>query len=97
MINEKTITNKEIKKLLDELLKNDREIKKQLKQLSPYGHLLDGWFPTHVVKEMLCISTSTLHRYMSDGTLPYSKIGHRTMFNQKDIFSLLDRNYRRGS
>lgn len=92
-----TITYKEIKKLLDELLKNDREIKKELKKLSPYGHLLDGWFPANAVKDMLCISNSTLHRYMNDGTLAYSKIGSRTLFNQKDIFQLLDQNYRKGS
>lgn len=92
-----TITYKDIKKLLEELLKNDREIKNELKKIQPYGLLLDGWFPASAVKDMLCISNSTLHRYMNDGTLPYSKIGSRTLFNQQDILKLLDRNYRKGS
>jgi|SRR5690554_3344547 len=86
----------DVKKLLNELLKSNRELKREISKLLPHTQLLDGWFPASFVKEMLGISNSTLHRYMTDGTLPFSKIGFRTMFNQKDILALLDRNYRRG-
>lgn len=86
----------DIKRLLDELIKSNREIQKELKKFLPHATLLDGWFPATYVKEMLGISSSTLHRYMNDGTLPYSKIGFRTLFHQNDIRALLERNYRRG-
>lgn len=86
---------KELKKLFEELLKNDRELKRELKKILPPSQLLDGWFPASHVKEMLGISSSTLHRFMTEGTLPYSKLGNRTMFNKDDIVELLKENYRR--
>lgn len=86
---------RDIAKLLNELAKTDREIKKELKKITQISSLVDGWFPASHVKEELGITHSTLNRYMSEGLLPYSKIGKRLMFNQKDILALLDRNYRR--
>lgn len=56
---------------------------------------LDGWVFIEQVKEILGISTSTVYRYIENGSLRASKVGSRYLFKVEDINTLLERNYRR--
>lgn len=52
---------------------------------------LEQWLDNQDVCRMLGVSLRTVQTYRSNGTLPYSQVGHKMFYRQKDIDMLLQR------
>lgn len=52
------------------------------------------WLKSYEVKNILNISTGTLQRLRSNGTIPYSKIGNITYYDAADIDQVIERKKR---
>ena len=64
----------------------------QIKRLSDDAFLED-WIDGQVVMQKLHISTRTLQTLRSNGTIPYTKIGHKIWYLRQDIERVLRTNY----
>ena len=84
---------KELTILNNKLLTAMSQLK--LNQSNEENSDLEGWVFMDQVKEILGISSSTVYRYIENGSLRASKVGSRYLFKVEDINTLLERNYRR--
>jgi hypothetical protein len=64
----------------------------QIKRLSDDAFLED-WIDGQVVMQKLHISPRTLQTLRSNGTIPYTKIGHKIWYLRQDIERVLRTNY----
>ncbi len=64
----------------------------QIKRLSDDAFLED-WIDGQVVMQKLHISPRTLQTLRSNGTVPYTKIGHKIWYLRQDIEKVLRSNY----
>lgn len=64
----------------------------QIKRLSGNAFLED-WIDGQVVMQKLHISPRTLQTLRSNGTIPYTKIGHKIWYLRQDIEKVLRTNY----
>lgn len=54
---------------------------------------LDDWIDGQVVMQKLHISARTLQTLRSNGTIPYTKIGHKIWYLKRDLERVLRDNY----
>jgi len=94
-MNTEFTVKRDIAKVLYELAKSDREIMNELKKITQSTPPAEDWFTASQVIDLLGITHSTLNRCMSEGRLPYSRLGKKLMFHQKDVLAQLDRNDKR--
>ena len=64
----------------------------QIKRLSDDAFLED-WIDGQVVMQKLHISPRTLQTLRTNGTIPYTKIGHKIWYLRQDIERVLRTNY----
>ena len=50
------------------------------------------YLKSYEVREMLNISTGTLHNLRVNGTLPFTKVGNILLYDQEDIVQILEAN-----
>lgn len=55
--------------------------------------LLEDWIDGQVVMQKLHISARTLQTLRSNGTIPYTKIGHKIWYLKRDLERVLRDNY----
>jgi len=61
---------------------------------NPYdGSRIEDWFDNQDVMQILHISTRTLQKLRSNGTLPYSRIGKKIYYHRQDIITILSTHY----
>jgi len=57
------------------------------------GSRIEDWFDNQDVMQILHISTRTLQKLRSNGTLPYSRIGKKIYYHRQDIIKILFTHY----
>lgn len=55
--------------------------------------LLEDWIDGQMVMQKLHISARTLQTLRSNGTIPYTKIGHKIWYLKRDLERVLRNNY----
>ena len=58
----------------------------------PREQTVKKYLKSYEVREMLNISTGTLHNLRVNGTLPYTRVGNILLYDQADIIKILDDN-----
>lgn len=58
----------------------------------PKAQKIKKYLKSYQVREMLNISTGTLHNLRVNGTLPYTRVGNILLYDQEDIIMLLETN-----
>lgn len=54
---------------------------------------LEDWIDGHAVMQKLHISARTLQTLQSNGTIPYTKVGHKIWYLKRDLERVLRSNY----
>lgn len=54
---------------------------------------LEDWIDGHAVMQKLHISARTLQTLRSNGTIPYTKVGHKIWYLKRDLERVLRSNY----
>jgi hypothetical protein len=62
----------------------------QVKELCSNGQTKGQWLNNQDVCELLQISHRTLQSYRDNGTLPYSRIGHKYYYKASDIEQIIN-------
>jgi len=57
------------------------------------GSRIEDWFDNQDVMQILHISTRTLQKLRTNGTLPYSRIGKKIYYHRHDIIKILSTHY----
>jgi len=57
------------------------------------GSRIEDWFDNQDVMQILHISTRTLQKLRSNGTLPCSRIGKKIYYHRRDIITILSTHY----
>ena len=75
-----------------DLVKFKREIVDEVKTLlaSIQQRPIKRWLKSFEVKELLHISTGTLHNLRTNGTLPFSKIGGIVFYDREAVEKVLE-------
>lgn len=78
----------------DDLQEFKHELLDDLKSLisEPNSQAGKRYLKSYQVREMLNISSGTLHNLRVNGTLPYAKVGGIILYDQDDIKTLLEVN-----
>jgi|GEM_PF-168902 len=58
----------------------------------PKAQKVKKYLKSYEVREMLNISTGTLHNLRVNGTLPFTKVGNILLYDQEDIVQILEAN-----
>lgn len=58
----------------------------------PNAQKIKKYLKSYEVREMLNISTGTLHNLRVNGTLPYTRVGNILLYDQADIINILEAN-----
>lgn len=58
----------------------------------PKAQKIKKYLKSYEVREMLNISTGTLHNLRVNGTLPYTRVGNILLYDQSDIINILEAN-----
>ena len=58
----------------------------------PKSQKVKKYLKSYEVREMLNISTGTLHNLRVNGTLPYTRVGNILLYDQADIIDILESN-----
>ena len=58
----------------------------------PKAHKIKKYLKSYQVRDMLNISTGTLHNLRVNGTLPYTRVGNILLYDQEDIINILEAN-----
>lgn len=53
------------------------------------GHQRDRFLKSYQVKDLLNVSTGTLHKLRHNGTLPYTKIDGLYLYSEADVLALM--------
>ena len=86
-MSEKYVTKHELEKLRTEIQIEMKEYFRN-KQFSDKKFL-----KTSQVKELLCISTSTLQNLRTNGKIPFTKLGGHLLYVYEDIMEILEKNF----
>ena len=58
----------------------------------PKAQKIKKYLKSYQVRDMLNISTGTLHNLRVNGTLPYTRVGNILLYDQDDIINILESN-----
>ncbi len=58
----------------------------------PKAQKIKKYLKSYQVRDMLNISTGTLHNLRVNGTLPYTRVGNILLYDQDDIINILEAN-----
>ena len=81
------ITTDDLRDFKSELLDDIRNL-----ITGPKARKIKKYLKSFEVREMLNISTGTLHNLRVNGTLPYTRVGNILLYDQEDIIMLLETN-----
>lgn len=78
----------------DDLREFKLELLEEITKLisGPRSHKVKKYLKSYEVREMLNISTGTLHNLRVNGTLPFTKVGNILLYDQEDILEILQAN-----
>ena len=81
------ITTDDLQEFKTELLKDIKNIIK-----SPNNQGTKKYLKSFEVKQMLSISSGTLHNLRINGTLPFTRVGNVLLYDLDDIITILETN-----
>lgn len=81
------ITTDDLREFKDDLLEDIRTL-----LTGPRTQTIKRYLKSYEVREMLNISTGTLHNLRVNGTLPFTRVGNVLLYDQDDIINILDAN-----
>ena len=78
---------------VEDLVKFKRELISEIKQLisAHTTQPVKRWLKSFEVKELLHISTGTLHNLRTNGTLPFTKIGGVVFYDMIEVEKILEK------
>ncbi len=82
----------------DDLREFKSELLDDIKNLinGPQTKRVNKYLKSYEVREMLNISTGTLHNLRINGTLPYTRVGNILLYDLQDIIKILESNKQNG-